>query len=229
MNELDYNDGPASHKANVMNSRAYNRNIPSQPLQPYLDARSVSTKYATLPVIDLRKQINVPLKQEPTYNPSQIFNPGNDFGPWSGFSSNVNRESELRGQVCAIQECPQSFYVPSSQSDLYKYKWQNNNKVSQPFPNLFKDEKFNMFNPNSNPEQIGFGLFNNATRQQIKDLTQPTTVQPIQQKQQTQPNQKQPNQQQPNQQKQTNQQQTNQQQTNQQKQTNQQQTNQQKQ
>jgi hypothetical protein len=205
MNEYDFNDGPPSQKASVMNYRTYNRNIPSQLLQPYLDARPVSTKYATLPIIDLRKPINVPLKQEPTYNPSQIFNPGNDFGPWSGFSSNVNHESELRGQMYAIQECPQSFYVPSSQSDLYKYKWTNNKKTEQPFPNLFKDEKFNMFNPNPNPDTIGFGLFNNSTRQQLKELTQPTQV--IQQQkpnQQQQQQQQKPNQQQqkPNQQQQ---------------------------
>ena len=53
MNELDFNDGSASHRANVMNSRTYSRNIPSQTLQPYLDARAVSTKYATLPVLSL--------------------------------------------------------------------------------------------------------------------------------------------------------------------------------
>jgi hypothetical protein len=202
MNEYDFNDGPSSQKASVMNYRTYNRNIPSQQLQPYLDARAVSTKYATLPIIDLRKQINVPLKQEPTYNPSQIFNPGNDFGPWSGFSSNVNHESELRGQMYAIQECPQSFYVPSSQSDLYKYKWTNNKKPEQPFPNLFKNEKFNMFNPNPNSETIGFGLFNNSTRQQLKELTQPTQVQQPKQQQQSKQQQQANQQQQPKQQQQ---------------------------
>ena len=35
-----------------------------------------------------------------------------------------------------------------------------------------------MFNPNPNSDIIGFGLFNNATRQQVKDLTKPTTCQP---------------------------------------------------
>ena len=197
MNELDFNDGTASQRANVMNSRAYSRNIPSQPLQPYLDARSVSTKYATLPVIDLRKKINVPLKQEATYHPSQTFNPGNDFGPWSGFSSNINHESELRGQIYALQNCDQATYVPSSQSSMYKFNWQNNKQIAQPFPDLFKTETFNMFNPNPDPEHIGFALFNNATRQHIKDLTKPTTCspdtnqlkQPNQQQQPNQPNQ----------------------------------------
>lgn len=180
MNELDFNDGSASQRANVMNSRTYSRNVPSQSLQPYLDARAVSTKYATLPVIDFRKQINVPMKQEATYNVSHTFNPGNDFGPWSGFASNVNCESDLRGQVYALQNCDQATYVPGSQSSLYKFNWQNNKQVVQPFPDLFKTEQFNMFNPNPNPEQIGFGLFNNATRQHVKDLTKPTTCSPQQ-------------------------------------------------
>ena len=218
MNELDFNDGPASQRANVMNYRAYNRNIPSQPLQPYLDARSVSTKYATLPIIDLRKQINVPLKQEATYNTSHTFNPGNDFGPWSGFASNVNRESELRGQIYALQNCDQATYVPHSQSSLYKFSWQNNKQISQPFPDLFNTEKFNMFNPNPNSDTIGFGLFNNATRQQVKDLTKPTTCQPQQQPQQQQQQQQQQQNQQQQPQQQQPQQQQNQNQQNQQQQ-----------
>ena len=186
MNELDFNDGSSSQKASVMNYRAYNRNVPSQQLQPYLDARPVSTKYATMPIIDLRKKINVPLKQEATYNPSYTFNPGNDFGPWSGYASNVNHESDLRGQIYALQNCDQATYVPNSQSNLYKYKWQNSKQVVQPFPDLFKSERFNMFNPNPNPDIIGFGLFNNATRQQVKDLTKPTTCQPQSQQSQSQ-------------------------------------------
>ena len=190
MNELDFNDGSSSQKASVMNYRAYNRNVPSQQLQPYLDARPVSTKYATMPIIDLRKKVNVPLKQEATYNMTHTFNPGNDFGPWSGYASNVNHESDLRGQIYALQNCDQATYVPNSQSNLYKYKWQNTKQINQPFPDLFKNERFNMFNPNPSPETIGFGLFNNATRQQVKDLTKPTTCE--QQSQQPQPQSQQP-------------------------------------
>jgi hypothetical protein len=191
MNELDFNDGSASQRANVMNYRAYNRNVPSQQLQPYLDARPVSTKYTTMPIIDLRKKVNVPLKQEATYNMAHTFNPGNDFGPWSGYASNVNQESDLRGQIYALQNCDQATYVPNSQSNLYKYKWQNTKQINQPFPDLFKNERFNMFNPNPSPETIGFGLFNNATRQQVKDLTKPTTCQEQSQQQQSQQQQSQ--------------------------------------
>lgn len=178
MNAFEYTDQTASQKANTMNIRAYSRNIPSSQLQPYLDARSVSTKYANLPIVDLRSAIDTPLKQQATFNPKNTFNPGNDFGPWSGFASNVNKESDLRGQMYAIQECSQAFYVPSSNSDMYKYGWKQNNAISQPFPDLFKNEQFCPFNPNPNSNTIGYGLFNNATRQQNKDLTKPTKISP---------------------------------------------------
>jgi hypothetical protein len=174
MNAFEYNDQTASQKASTMNIRAYSRNLPSSQLQPYLDARAVSTKYALMPIIDLRTPIQTPLTQQATFNPRNTFNPGNDFGPWSGFASNVNKESDLRGQINALQECSQAFYVPSSNSDLYKYGWRQNNSIAQPFPELFKNEHFNSFNPNPNPDAIGYGLFNNATRQQVKDLTKPT-------------------------------------------------------
>jgi hypothetical protein len=155
------------------NTRIYNRNIPSQPLQPYLDSRPVLTKYSIMPIVDPRKQIDVPLIQLATYSPHAIFNPGNDFGPWSGFSSNVNHESELRNQIFALQSCSQATYVPSSKSSLYEVKWQNKAKsMSQPFPDLFKKEEFLPTNPNAYSEKIGYALFNNATRQQLKDLTQ---------------------------------------------------------
>ncbi len=176
MNAFEYTDQTASQKTDTMNIRAYSRNLPSSQLQPYLDARSVSTKYALLPVIDLRTPSNVPLKQQATFNPRNTFNPGNDFGPWSGFATNVNKESDLRGQYNAIQECSQAFYVPSSNSDLYKYGWKQNNSIIQPFPDLFKNEQYCPFNPNPQPNSIGYGLFNNATRQQVKDLTKPTNV-----------------------------------------------------
>ena len=39
----------------------------------------------------------------------------------------------------------------------------------QPFNELFKKEQFDKFNPNV--ENIGNGLFNNCTRQQLKDFT----------------------------------------------------------
>ena len=169
-----YVDQPTSQRQQTVYLRSYRRNIPSAKLQPYLDARPVLTKYSILPIIDQRKQVETPLIQQPTFTPETVFNPGNDFGPWSGYASNVNRESELRNQIFALQDCSQAVYVPSSKSSLYNVKWNNTTKPQQPFPDLFKKQEFSPYNPNPNPDKIGFGLFNNATRQQVKDLTKET-------------------------------------------------------
>ena len=152
------------------NSRIYNRNIPSQPLQPYIDVRPVMTKYSYFPIVDPRKRITVPLEQMPTYNANNVFNPGNTTSPWSGFASNINLESELRNQVYALQKCSQSVYVPNSNSDLYNYKFKT---VTKPNPHelLFNNPSFDEFNPNPNPEKVGTTIFLNSTRSQVRDLT----------------------------------------------------------
>ena len=167
---------PCSGRQNIMNTRTYVRNIPSQPLQPYLDAHPVLTKYSVLPVVDPRKEIKVPLVQQATFNLEQTFNPGNvtASAPWSGYASNVNNESELRGQIFALQECSQSKYIPSSKSSLYNVQWKNSLEMNQPFPELFKKETFGPTNTSSETNKIGYSLFNNATRQQLKELTKQT-------------------------------------------------------
>ncbi len=171
MNINSYVEQPVSQRQETVYMRSYSRNIPSQPLQPYLESRPVMTKYSFLPIIDNRKEANVPLIQRSTYNPETTFNPGNDRGPWSGYASNVNRESELRNQLYALQKCSQAEYVPSSDSSLYQHKWTNNRNEFQPFPKLFEEPQFSS---TKNDTRVGYGLFNNATRQQTKDLTKET-------------------------------------------------------
>lgn len=175
MNLHSYIDQPSSQRQQTVYLRSYERNLPSQPLQAYLDSRPVQTKYSVLPIVDQRKSIQTPLIQQATYTPEKIYNPGNDLGPWSGYASNINHESELRNQIFALQNNPQASYIPSSKSNLYQVNWKNtNNNIQQPFPNLFQNQQFSPINPNQNPDKIGFALFNNATRQQTKDLTKPT-------------------------------------------------------
>jgi len=159
---------------NQTNQRISDRNLPSQMLQPYLNVRPASTKYSYLPVVEPRKPAGIPLQQMPTYNVHQTFNPGNAMAPWSGFASNVNVESELRNQVYALQKCSQAVYVPSSQSDLYAYKFKTQ---TQPNPHelLFQETSvFETFNPNPDPNVCGTHIFNNSTRCQIKDMTKTT-------------------------------------------------------
>ena len=168
MSQLNYGEVSSSQRVDSANLRIYERNIPSQLLQPYLSVRPVMTKYSLMPIVDPRAPINVPMEQLPIYNSEKVFNPGNATAPWSGYASNVNVESDLQNRIFALQKCSQAVYVPSSNSDLYQFGFKPNNETAQPFPNLFKDEHFSDFNPN--PENIGFGVFQNATRQQLKTV-----------------------------------------------------------
>ena len=178
MNPLIYNEQSASQRTNTNNLRVSERNVPSKILQPYLDARPCSTKYTVLPIIDPRKVVNTPLIQRATFNPQQTFNPGNDTAPWAGYASKVNLESNLRNQVYALQSSSQSIYIPESSSSLYNVKWENKQNINQPFNDLFKNQQFNSFNPNPYSDTIGYEMFNNATRQQLKDvnLDKPQTM-----------------------------------------------------
>jgi|UniRef100_A0A6C0DHW6 hypothetical protein len=158
---------------NETNRRIYDRNIPSQMLQPYIDVRPVMTKYSYLPIVDPRKELNVNMNQLPTFNPHIVFNPGNTQSPWSGFASNINTESELRNQIFALQKCSQSVYVPNSNSDLYEYKFNTNKNTPQqyqPHNLLFRNETFNCFNPNPDSNIVGTYMFSNSTRSQIREL-----------------------------------------------------------
>jgi hypothetical protein len=174
MNNNKYIEESCLQRQKTVYARTYERNIPSQNLQPYLNARPSSTKYSLLPIVDPRTQSSTPFIQEATYNQEKIFNPGNTFAPWSGYASNINNESELRNQIYALQKNDQSVYVPSSKSSLYQIKWNNLEKINQPFPDLFQTPQFDPVNKNINSDRIGYALFNNATRQQTKNLTKET-------------------------------------------------------
>jgi hypothetical protein len=160
------NEVNVSTMHNQTNTRIYDRNIPSQVLQPYINVRPVMTKYSYLPIVEPRKQNTVPLMQAPNFNPNHTFTPGTNQSPWSGFSVNV--ESELRNQIYALQKCSQAVYVPSSRSDLYQV-----NMMQQPAAQhslLFQETHFGNFNPNPDSKIVGSGIFQNSTRTQILDM-----------------------------------------------------------
>lgn len=169
MNIHSYVDNSTLERQMVTNMRTFERIIPSQPLQSYLDVRPSSTKYSLLPIVDPRKEVNVPLIQRSTYSQGSVYNPGTG-APWCGYASNVNNESLLRNQVYALQKCSQSVYIPSSKSDLYVHKTANSYPVEQTHKYLFKDNTFSK-KPFQHKNYIGHALFNNPTRQQLKNLT----------------------------------------------------------
>ena len=98
--------------------------------------------------------------------------PGNRNGPFSGFSNNINDESYLRNQYFSKQECPESYWIPDTTSELYNYNVHYNIKpgpVLQEYPHLFKKDNLGYFNPNPD-NRIGFNIFNNSTRCQLKNI-----------------------------------------------------------
>lgn len=168
MNIHSFEDTSTLERQMITNMRTFERIIPSQPLQPYLNVRPSSTKYSLLPIVDPRKEINVPLIQRPLYNQHSVYNPG-DNAPWCGYASNVNDESLLRNQVYALQKSSQSVYIPSSKSSLYVYETINSKPVNQPHQLLFEKPTFpkKQF---QHEKHIGYAMFNNSTRCQLKNL-----------------------------------------------------------
>lgn len=153
-------------RTNEINKRLYERNIPSTDLQPAFSLRPVSTKYDYMGIFDKRPKANVAIKRQSIFNVETTFNPGNSTAPWSGYSANVNDESKLRNQFFALQKCEQSSWVPSTNSDLYNVVAVGRQEI-QPFPSLFTEQTYTEFNPNT--QKIGNDLWNNHTRQQLKN------------------------------------------------------------
>ena len=150
-----------------INTRISDRNISTYPLQPNINCRPVSTKYAVFPLIDLRRHVKYPLQTYAPFNSSTNFNPSNLTAPPSGFSDNVNLESELRNQIFALQRCSQSVYVPKPSSDMYQ-DYMNTKATASQHQDLFTEQKWTPFNPNTfNFKTQGF---NNSTRNDLKNL-----------------------------------------------------------
>ena len=68
----------------------------------------------------------MPIKCEPIFNPANTFNPGTANAPWSGFSTNINTESQLRNQFFALQRNDQAEYISVEKDgpfkpDAYRY------------------------------------------------------------------------------------------------------------
>jgi hypothetical protein len=157
-------------KLDSINRDLYTRNIPSSTIQPNFNPRPVNTKYSMLPTIDHRKEANVPIINKGNYNNEQIFNPGTAKPHYSGYATNVDKESTLRNQFFALQAADQAKYIPSSNSDLYMNPI-NFQTVPQDLQEstLFREPDFADFNPNPSVV-IGNRIFDNATRVQLKNL-----------------------------------------------------------
>ena len=148
---------------NELNQRIAQRNIPSKNLEPSFSPRPVPTKYTLFPTsLSCKSYSNC----SENYNIYETSNPGNAVAPWSGFAANVNEESILRNQIKNLSNDDKDVFVPDSSSELYNVKIISKPEI-QPFPNLFHEQSFNTFNPNT--LNVGKDIFNNYTRQQLYD------------------------------------------------------------
>lgn len=169
-------DKLASDRTNFINNELYQRNVPSQPLEPYYSSSPQTTKFTRFPIISRPINATIPIKDYGVYNNKSTFYPAHSNAPWSGRISNIDKESNLKNQNYALQYDSLGTYIPSTNSDLYNINWSNKQNYSQElnsfFTNssLFTPQKHGSFNPNPNSDEVGYNLFNNSTRSQIKNL-----------------------------------------------------------
>ena len=152
-----------------INSRISERNIPSATLRPSFNVRPISSKYATMPILETRPAPTVGLQSYQQFSTEAVFNPGNAKAPWRGWAERVNVESSLRNQYFALQRSDRAVYVPNSDSDLYKVSIFARD-VEQPNPYLFDNGATNFASMNPNPHNLGKLTFDNSTRFQLRTL-----------------------------------------------------------
>ena len=164
-NKVYYNQ---NERVDILNNRIFDRNKPFGINETKFSVRPVSTKYDLMSIYDRREKSSVPIKNK-QHSVNNSFNPGTYKGPFTGFINNIDNESILRNQFFALQNNEQSVYVPSSKSDMYEVHVKGSN-VIQPFQDLFEEQNLASFNPNPDNEKVGFNVFNNFTRQQVKNI-----------------------------------------------------------
>ena len=154
----------------LLNKRIYQRNIPSQVIHQSMDPRMAPTRQVLFPGLDTWKQSATPILSNEGYNQGTQFNPGTK-APYSGYATFVDVESRLHNSFAPTQKYTVlGKFVPSTASDLYRNSVEENlaKQHEQPFPALFTEEQFGP--KNVNPMNLGNLAFNNATRQQVKNI-----------------------------------------------------------
>lgn len=152
-----------------INTRIYDRVIPSATLRPAYDVRPISSKYATMPILESRPTPTVAVPAYQNFSTETVFNPGNAKAPWRGWAERVNLESSLRNQFFALQRNDRAEYVPTSVSDLYQVTIDARD-IEQPNPYLFENGASNFAPMNPNPHDLGRLTFENSTRYQLRTL-----------------------------------------------------------
>lgn len=156
-------------RTDELNERILARNIPDRSLDINFEFRAQPTKYVYLPTID-KNQCEISEKKEP-YVIEDTFNPGNKKGPWTGFMNRVDHESKLRNQIVPLQNNDHLVYIPKDTSDLYKNIMPYMEKINMSHLKLFEKSNFSSSENeiNLNNLNLAQNIFNNDTRQQLKD------------------------------------------------------------
>ena len=160
-----------SQRTEELNNRISERNLPSNPLQAQFDIRPTSTKYACMPIFDRRsiptESLSMPIIQNTLV-------PGvSSHGPWDGFASNINTESQLRSQCYPLQRgYTTTCFIPSSQSELYHYIVQDeiSSQYTQPQqPHQLLFESVELISDNIPIKNTSGMFFNVSTRYEFKE------------------------------------------------------------
>ena len=160
-------------RVDELNERISSRQFPDQPLAPNFDPRPVMTKYSYFPAIDNRAKAHVPIKPVLAHSVKHNFSPATQNGPPVSYLANIDTESVLRNQTTALQRnAPQSVYVPSTTSDLYKVDVTSSTNQPQPHRLLF--EKTSTYTTSRSQSvlesNIGKDTFYNHTRNQLRNI-----------------------------------------------------------
>jgi len=153
-----------------LNNRMMHRNVPTNQLETLYISRPVDTYCTKMGIVDTRKKNFVEKARFQSHDPFTSFNPGNYKAPTTGYTNNVDLESKLMNRFAPLQKCARGKYIPSSNSDMYntKYLTYNEKETFVGHNLLFKQDNFDMFNPNEC--NLGNNMFYNHTRQQQKNV-----------------------------------------------------------
>lgn len=156
-----------------LNNRIYNRNVPSHTVTQTFDPRPTNTRQQLYPMYvskNMEGNMNtydIQYFHNKNISESNGFNPGK--GPYVTYANNIDKETQLQDRFMVKQKwTPQTKYIPNSDSDLYKTQVYSSKYIENPHKLLNEQPYFAPFNPNI--KQIGTDVFNNHTRNQIRNL-----------------------------------------------------------
>lgn len=159
--EKQHNSKEIYIKQNDINKYIYNRNIPSNDIEPVFDPRPTPTKYET----NRKITSNVNIKKYNNFDTNNTFYPGTKKPSFFGFSNNVDLETELLHN--------NNKYDVKNNGDLYNNNSNINNNNSYyseiNYSYLLKKPESNYINQN-NLTSLGNETFYNNTRVQLKNI-----------------------------------------------------------